>query len=186
MSIAWTDGAAESKTITWLHFETACLVNKEKELTLVEVRPTTKTAGAGYFDSIQLLKNLTNDKVMGSEKIFHLFNDEVSGEFYRPIFGAIADAKIVAAHLVPAEDIIGSDSDYMQFRLINNLTAEVICTKTFLSGIDAVQNEVADFGPVTAAYADIAAGQSVSLIKDNFGTGMTMPKCLFIIEWDLN
>lgn len=186
MPTTWYEGAAVSKPVEWTHIEQVVQVNPEKELLGVEINVWTKHTvyGDGYFDSIQLLKNLTNDKVMGSEKIFHLF-DEVTGTWVRPVFGAIADSRIVACHIVPTDGITGDDSDYMQLRLVNYQTSEDICTKTFVSGINAVAHEVTDFGPVDTSAAVIPAGGSVSLEKQDYGSGMTLPQCIIIIEWDL-
>ena len=185
MPITWINGELNGVNIEWLHIEEICEVNDDKELLHVTVSGITDGLnGNGYFDVFQLLKNLTNEKITGSEKVFLLLN-QTSGEFTKAVFGAIEDAQIVAAHIVPVSTITGDDTNYMKLRIVNADTGLDICTKTFVTGIDANSQEVTAFGPTDDTAGEIEAGKGVILIKDDYGGGMTLPQCAIILEWDL-
>lgn len=185
MAFTWIDGELSNVPIEWLHVEGICEVNAQKELLHVKVSGNTaELNGNGYFDLFELLKNLTEEKANGSEKVFLLI-DETAQTFTKAVFGAIIDTKIVAAHIIPVATITGNDSDYMKLRLVNADTNADICAKTFVSGINANSQEVTDFGPADDTAGAIEAGKGVVLLKENYGGGMTLPQCIIILEWDL-
>lgn len=187
MAFTWIEGELQEVGIEWLHVEGICEVNSEKELLRVRVSGVTDGLdGYGYFDLFQLCKNLTNDKITGNEVIYLLIEEIPADQGAEiPVFGAVTEAQIVAVHIIPKETITGNDINYMQLKLVNKDTGAVICTKTFLSGVNAPAYEVMDFGPVDEEAGAINIGQGVSFVKEEFGGGMTLPKCLLIIEWNL-
>jgi len=183
--MTWIEGELQEVLIEWLHIEGFCEVRDDVELLKVKVSGITDgLSGYGYFDLFQLCKNLLNEKIAGAEVIY-LHLDEVTGIVEIPVFGAVTESQIVAAHIVPKEYITGNDENYMQLRLVNKETGTIICTKTFLSGTDAPAYEVTDFGPVNEMNGEINLGQGVSFVKENFGGGMTLPQCVLIIQWNL-
>jgi len=186
MALTWISGELNALTIEWLHIEAICEVNKDIELLTVKLSGITENlTGGGYFDNYLLLKNLLNEKTTGAN-IIYLPVPETSGEIEIPVFGSIVEiAEIVAAHIVPKFDIIGSDSDYMTLKLINKESSEVICTKTFLAGADALAYEVTDFGPANENNNAVNYGKGVSLVKEDTGGGMTLPQSVLIVEWNL-
>lgn len=185
--MTWIEGELQGLEIEWLHVEGICEVNSEKELLRVRVSGVTEGLdGYGYFDMFQLCKNLLNEKITGSEVVYLLLGEVSAGVTVEiPVFGAVTEAQIVAAHLVPKETITGNNSDYMQLKLVNKDTGAVICTKTFLSGVNAPAYEVTDFGPVDEEAGAINVGQGVSFAKEEFGAGMKLPQCTLVIQWDL-
>lgn len=70
---------------------------------------------------------------------------------------------------------------HLELKLINKHTDNVICTKTFITGIDAPAYQVTDFGPVDEEKSELEYGQAVSLVVE----GGTLPECLLIIQWDV-
>lgn len=181
----WIAGELTNLPVEWLRIETICPVNKERELLKVRVTGLTEgLTGGGYFDEFVLKKNLLDEKQTGAEKVF-LPIDETTGEIELPVFGATVEAIVVAAHIVPENPITGNDSDYMTLKLVNKETGVVICTKTFVAGVDAASYEVCDFGPVNEAAGAINICQAVSFKKMDTGAGMTLPRCLLIVEWNL-
>ena len=182
MAVTWIPGELNNMQIEWLTIEAICPVSDSKELLSSKIRAVTKDlTGGGYFDDFKLRLNLTNEKITGSEKIF-LPVEESVGDIELPVFGAVVDAQIFAAHIVPKSTITGNTSGPMVLELVNKNTGDTICTKTFITGADAIEYEVTDFGPVDDTAGAIDLGYGVSFKKT--GT-MTLPECLIIIEWDL-
>lgn len=174
MPFEWIESGPAEIEVSWLHVETICPVSDEKELLKVRVSVITEGLG-GYFDNIQLFKNLTREKLFGSEVVYI----PIDGRTEVPIFGAVKDAQIVVAHIVPKSDIIGGDPPLV-LELINKGTGDTICTKTFTEGVNASAYQVTDFGPVSEAASEIEFGQAVSLVVDG-----TLPESLLVIQWDL-
>lgn len=185
MAFAYIDCDPVETGVEWLRLESVCPTNKEKELLRARVTGLTEgLAGGGYFDQFQLRKNLLNEKQIGSEIIYRLLQ-AVTGPFETVVFGATVEAQIVACHIVPAQNITGSNSDYMTLKLVNKETGNVICTKTFLAGVDASAWEVCNFGPVNEEASHVNLTKGVSLVKEDTGTGMILPVSLLIVEWNL-
>lgn len=178
----WVSGELNNLQIEWLAIEAVCPVSDSKELLSTKIKAVTKDlTGGGYFDDFQIRLNLTNEKLTGSEKIF-LPIEESAGDIELPVFGAVVDAQIIAAHIVPKSTITGNTGSPMTLELVNKNTGDTICTKTFITGTDATAYEVTDFGPVDAGAGEIDFGYGVSLRKAG---GMTLPECLIVVEWDL-
>lgn len=174
--MAWIDGDLQEYDVEWMSFEATCEVANNKEL--LRVRVSAVTDGfAGFFDNFQLLKNLTNEKLFGAEVAYIPIDPN---EAESPVFGAVKDFQIIAAHIVPKQDIVGGDPP-LELKLINKHTDNVICTKTFITGIDAPAYQVTDFGPVDEEKSKLEYGQAVSLVVE----GGTLPECLLIIQWDV-
>lgn len=187
MAFTWIEVELQGLEIEWLHVEGICEINPEKELLRVRVNGITNgLSGYGYFDLFQLCKNLLNDKITGNEVVYLPLEEIPAGQVVEiPVFGAVVEAQIAAAHLVPKQTIAGNDTNYMQLKLVNKETGAVICTKTFIAGIDAPAYEVTDFGPANETAGAINIGQGVSLVKEEFGAGMTLPQCVLVIQWNL-
>jgi len=180
--MVWVVGELNNLAIEWLAIEAICPVSDSKELLSTKIRAVTKNlTGGGYFDDFKLRLNLTNEKITGSEKIF-LPIEESAGDTEFPVFGAVVDAQIVAAHIVPKSTITGNTGSPMVLELVNKNTGDTICTKTFITGTNAPAYEVTDFGPADADAGEIDFGYGVSLRKTG---GMTLPECLIIVEWNL-
>lgn len=183
--MTWIEGELQEVEIEWLHIEGICEVRDDVELLKVKVSGITDGLdGYGYFDLFQLCKNLLNDKITGAE-IVYLPIDEIVGYTEIPVFGAVVESQIIAAHIVPKTAITGNDINYMRLKLINKETGAIICTKTFLSGTDAPAYEVTDFGPANEIAGAVSLGQGISFLKEEFGSGMILPQCLLIIQWNL-
>lgn len=185
--MTWIEGELQGIEIEWLHVEGICEVNSEKELLRVKVSVITDgMEGYGYFDLVQLCKNLMNDKIIGAEVVYLLLDEIPAGTPIEiPVFGAVTEVEIVSAHMVLKEPIVGNDINYMQLKLVNKETDAVICTKTFIAGIDATAYTVTDFGPVDEEAKQLSLGQAVSLVKEEFGAGMKLPQCTLVIQWNL-
>lgn len=182
--MTWVDGELYGIDVEWLHVEGICEANPDVELLKVRVSGITEGLdGYGYFDLFQLCKNLLNDKITGNEVVC-LPIDEITGSVEIPVFGAVVDAQIIAVHIVPKSAITGNDTNYMQLKLVNKETGATICTKTFLSGVDAPAYEVTDFGPASDTAGAINLGRGISFVKEEFG-GMVLPQCVLIIQWNL-
>lgn len=181
MAFTWIAGDLDNIPIEWLHLEAVCEVSREAELLTVKLSGLTEDL-EGYFDNFALFKNLLEDKLTGNEVVY-LPVDETADEFEIPIFGAVVEvAQIMAAHIIPKEDIIGSDTDPIILKLISKETGDTICTKTFLAGTDALAFEVTDFGPVNENNNEINYGKGVSLAKEG---AAALPPSLIVVEWNL-
>jgi hypothetical protein len=178
VKVEWIDGELQECDIEWMNFEAVCEVADNKELLRVRVSAVTEGFhGAGFFDNFQLLKNLTNEKLFGAEIVYIPVDSNTSET---PVFGAVKDSKIVSAHIVPKQDIAGSDPPLV-LKLIHKQTGGTICTKTFSTGVDAPAYQVTDFGPVDEEKSELEYGQAVSLAVN----GGTLPECLLVIQWDV-
>jgi len=187
LAFTWIEGELQEVEIEWLHVEGICEVNSEKELLRIRVSGITDGLDDyGYFDLFQLCKNLLNDKITGNEIVYLPLEEIPAGQGVEiPVFGAVVEAQIAAAHLVPKQTITGSDTNYMQLKLVNKETGAVICTKTFIAGVDAPAYEVTDFGPVNETAGAVSIGKGVSLIKEEVGGGMALPQSVLVIQWNL-
>jgi hypothetical protein len=186
VAITWVEGTLQSLDVEWLHVENICEV-RDVELLKVRVSGITDSLnGYGYFDLFQLCKNLLNEKITGNETIYLPLDEVPAGAITEiPVFGAVIEAQIVAAHIVPKTNITGNDTNYMALKLINKETGTVICTRTFLNGINAPAYKVTDFGPANETNGTINLGQSVSFVKEEVGSGMTLPQSILVIQWNL-
>jgi hypothetical protein len=186
--MTWIEGELQPLDVEWLHIEGICQVRENAELLRVTVAAETSgLEGYGYFDLFQLCKNLLNEKIISANVVYLPLNEVPAGVATEiPAFGSVVEiAQIVGVRLIPKETIVGNDSDYMQLKLVNKETGAVICTKTFIAGVDALAYEVTDFGPVDENAGAINFGQGVSLAKEEFGAGMTLPQSVLVIQWDL-
>lgn len=185
--LIWVNSDLQALPIEWIRVDSVAEVRDDAEIIRARYRVVTlNLAEGGFFDELGFFQNLLHDKITGNNVVYFPIAPLAQGvPLEIPVFGAVTEAQIVAAHLVPKETITGNDSDYMQLKLVNKDTGAVICTKTFLSGVNAPAYEVTDFGPVDEEAGAINVGQGVSFAKEEFGAGMTLPRCLLIIEWNL-
>lgn len=181
MAIEWVVGSLKSVSIEWMCVEGIAPVSNKELLTVrFEARTTDEAYGYIYFDNFGLFRNLTNDKTLGNYIVYLPIEVGTTG---LPVFGALRDCHIAAAHLVPKEQITGSSEDPMQLILRNVETDEIICTKTFGAGINALAYEVTPFGPAHEEHKELNLGGGVRFEVD--GTG-SIPEMLLVIEWNLS
>lgn len=184
MAWTWIEGDLLEVPIEWVLIEAICPVADDRELLRIKLTAASDEDEPVYFDDLQLFINLTREKLLGWEKVF-LPLGQLTGNAEIPVFGAVVEAKIVAAHIVPKQTITGNNSSYCTLKLVNKETGAAICTKTFLAGVDAPAFEVTDFGPVNEVAGAINLGQGVSLVKEDSGGGLVVPESMLIIQWDL-
>jgi len=182
MSISWVSGQLQNLTVKWLHVEVTATVNQEKEFLSAQfLAELVESNGLNaYFDNFSLTKNLINDKTLGN---YIVYLSLLAGTTEYPVFGALADCHIAAAHIVPKADITGTDESPMQLLLRNVDTNEVICTKTFVFGNNAAANQVTSFGPVNDTNKELYPGNGVTFEQSG---GSSIPDILLIIEWNLS
>lgn len=185
MSFTWIAGEASNVPITWTNIEAICEVDPDRELVSTDFEVVTLSLGfAGYFDNFSFQRNRTEEKTIGSDIAQLLIeSSSSSNEFSFPAFAGFTDCSIVAAHIVPQENIVGADGDYCQLRLVNKTTSDVLGTKTFTLGNDIDAFEIGDFGGISEEL--IEAGDVIAIEKENTGSGMALPQFLLAIEWNL-
>ena len=182
----WVLGELATVPVEWLRREASVAIDTEKELLNIEFHASAISAGSGYWDYFQLLYDLTAEKLTGSDVVYiplPAINAGTDDE--RVIFGAVKKCEIVAAHLVPESAITGDGTDYVQLRLLRKSDDAIICTKTFVTGIDAPAWEVSDFGGVSDANAILEIGDSVSLDVVHSAGGLAVDRYVLILQWNL-
>lgn len=182
--MTWFDSLLQPLPIVWTHIEAICEIDPDRELLSTNFEVITKSLGGyGYFDDLYLYKNRTNELINGSD-VMSLLIDSSSGEFEIPVFASVKeDCTIVAAHIVPKEGIIGNSIDYCQLRLYNVTQAKNLGSKTFIAGNDANAFELTSILGISEEIMEY--GDVVTLVKENFGSGMSLPQLLLVIEWNL-
>jgi len=182
MAISWVAGELNELPVKWLTVKGTAKVNQEKEFLTAKflIKLIQSNGMDAYFDNFALTKNLLNDKTLGNSIIYLPL---LAGTTEYPVFGALADCHIVAAHIVPKADITGTDESPMQLLLRNVDTNEVICTKTFILGNNATANQVTSFGPVNDTNKELYPGNGVTFEQSG---GCSIPDILLIIEWNLS
>jgi len=182
----WVLGELATIPVAWLRREVAVPVNTEKELLSVTLHASAVADGSGYWDYFQVLYDLTAEKLTGSDVVYiplPAINAGTDDE--RVIFGAVKRCEIVAAHLVPESSLTGDDTNYVQLRLLRKSDDAIICTKTFVTGIDAPAWEVTDFGGVDPDNALLEIGDSVSLDIVHTAGGLFVDRYVLILQWNL-
>lgn len=183
--ITWVDSELKEIPIMWQSIEFIAPVKEDAEILTAKYRIVTNDIG-GYFDNLGFFINLSNEKLTGSEKVFLPIPRIQQGEIREfPVFGAVQEVQIVAAHIMFKETVTGNNSNYVQLQLVNKESDEIISTLTFLEDINAASYEVISFGPVNEEYGAINLYKGVALKVEQFGAGMELPEAILIIEWDL-
>lgn len=182
--MTWFDSALQPLPIVWTALEATCDVDPDRELLSSDFEVlTVGLGGYGYFDNLFFNRNRTNEIINGSD-VMNLLIDPASGEFEIPVFLSVKeDCTIVAAHIVPKEDIIGDDTDYCKLMLYNVTQAKTLGTKTFLLGNDVNALEMSSIGGINEEIMEY--GDVVVIAKENLGGGMDLPQFLLVIEWNL-
>ena len=183
MAFNWIEGDMVEMPIVWNKAEVIVDVDSQVELLNVDVEAITKGM-AGYFDDIVLARNLTNDKLFASEKIYHML-PQIGGNTEKVVIGAIDTLQIKNVHIVPSDSIIGDDTNYAILKLRNKETNEIITTFNLLAGTTLIANLVYNFPALNDENAIILEGESATFEVENVGSGMTIPESLLIIEWDV-
>lgn len=179
--LVWEYSEASEVPIEWQTFEVTVPIDDERELVKVTFSIHDSSKVAGFFDDLQVLKNLMNDKLMANNIIYMPIEAIPAGQpLERIVYGALEISTIVKVSYVPEEDIIGGSG--LQLSIKHTNSDELICTKTFMEGSDATRGVVADFGPVDKGHADVIASNSVKLVKTSQGA---LPRGVLIVQWDI-
>ena len=187
----WIIGTIGEIEIEWLRREVVIPVNTNKELLSIKVAGTAiqgpgATSGAGYFDLFLLKRNLTDEKIIGSEVTYIPIEAVSAGTaFETPVFGAVKVCRIVAAHIIPKATITGGNTNYMQLQIVRKSDDAIISTKTYLAGVDSPAYEVSDFGPVNESNAVLALNDGVSFKVVHTGGGLALPDSVLVLQWNL-
>ncbi len=184
MAFTWVDSEAVEVPIQWTLQESEVEVNAGKELIRITFRVFTDGAEcAFYVDRLELRFDLERELIEGDRVSYIWLPGAPAGNVEFPVWGATRDVEITGAFLVPKAEIVGSDSDYTQLKLVRNDTSVTICTKTFLSGTTAPAYTVTQFGPVS--NGELPFGVGIKLVKEDFGNGMVLPELVVVITWNL-
>jgi len=174
MGMTWTDGNVGAIPVQWLRLTSTIQVNQNKEL----VTAMFKANGYQYFDNFSLKRNLSNERTVGNNILTIPISANVS-EY--PVFGALSDCYISAAHIFPKAQITGANPALV-LTLKNTEDDSTICTKTFAAGTDAPAYEVTAFGPADEDHYEISTGYGVKLEVSGSGS---IPDLLLLLEWNL-
>lgn len=186
MTLNWKSSEIKEVNINWQKFEANIPINPHKELLSLSVELINNEDFAAFFDLISMEKNITNDKLYGSQVAYIPFEGaDIGDTINRTFFGALNINKIVRISYVPEISIIGSSIDHMQLQIVHDPSGEILSTKTFVDEVSCEQRLVFDFGPINPTLATLAAGESLRLVKQDVGTGMILPRGLLIIQWDI-
>lgn len=185
--LIWADTPLEQFSMQWFGFESVIPVNPNKEVISVKVELLNKEqTEPAYFDNIELLKNLINDKLLGAEVVYIPVEEiDAATTLQRIVFGATSILKIVRVSYAPEEPIIGNDTDSFQLQLFNPNRGLLLSTASFVAGRDEAANRVFDFGPVNSELAVMEPTETLQLRKINTGNGKKLPRGVLIIQWDL-
>lgn len=168
--------------LQWQKFEVYVPIDPERELVKLTFSMHNESQIPGFFDDLEVLKNLMNDKLMASNIIYMPIEEVPAGQsLERIVYGALELSTIVKASYVPEESINGS-VESLQLSIKHTTINTTICTKTFLEGTSAQSGLVFDFGPVDKDKADVLAANSVKLVK---GTAGKLPRGVLILQWDV-
>lgn len=187
MALDWKITEPQEALIDWYDFETIVDINPDKEVLSVTIELINEEPYVAFFDDIFLKKNLINDKLLGAEKVYLLLEEATPlDEINRTVFGATENSRLISLAYAPESPIVGDDVNYSQLQIVNETTKEVLASKTFILETDAEERKVFTFGPVDTEKAEIDVYDTLTLVKKNFGTGMTLPRGLLILFWDIN
>ncbi len=185
-ALVWVNSDVQVLSVAWTAVSSFAPIRDDAEIIRARYRVVTKDlADGGYFDSLGFFRNLLRDKITGNNVVYFPVAPIAQGESLEiPVFGAVTEAQVVAAHLVPKEAITGRDGDYAQIQLVNKGSEQVLSTLTFIAGIDALAHEVISFGPVNQ-YGEFEIYKGMSYRVEQVGMGMALPELALIIEWNL-
>ncbi|MNH07513.1 hypothetical protein D3C79_669070 [compost metagenome] len=179
--LIWDYSDITDVEIEWQQFEAIVPIDNERELTSVKFSIINSSTVTGYFDDLEVLKNLLNDKLMG-KNIIHMPIESIPDgtSLDRIVFGAIEVSTIVKVSYVPEENIAGNSG--MQLSMKHTLSNNIICTKTYVNPTGSPRGIVADFGPVDSEYSDVLTSNSIKFSKSPEGY---LPRGVLIIQWDV-
>ena len=182
----WIVGDIASVEVEWLRREVVIPVNNQKELVSIKISGVALANGEGFFDMYGLQRNLSEEKLFGSEVSYFQLEPVAAGTAFEvPIFGAVKTCRIVSAHIVPISNIIGNNANHIQLQLVRKSDNAVICTRTYLQDSNSMAYEVDSFGPVNQANAILDLSDSVSFKIVQEGSGLTLPQSILAIQWNL-
>lgn len=183
--VDWIESSVVGVPVTWYTQEMTMEVNDEKELLRTIVTAVTNGAVSRiYVDVFKLLRDLERDLIEG-DKITYVLVPEQVGNYERAVWGATKDVQVNHVYLVPRANVIGNDLNYTQLSIKRKDSEAILCTKTFIAGIDAPAYTVTSFGPVNTAAGALSTNVGLSLLKEDSGDGMLLPEMVLIIEWNL-
>jgi hypothetical protein len=185
--MVWFDGSGTALAVQWTTLSRVAAINAERELVGVRLTGAASNYTGGiYIDDYVLKKNLTNERSIGNIcQCLPLAFNGAGVDLELPAIGAYRDIEIKAAYLLPKTAITGDDTDYIKLTLKNKKSGNAICTKTFVTGVDADAYAMAAFGGVDSDEAIIDEGESASIIVTNYCSGMDLPDSLLCIEYNL-
>ncbi len=177
MAITWISSPLKELPVQWMTFETVIVPDANKELLQVKFGMRSDyPAGPVYFDQLALYRNLTNERLLAN---YVVYIPVPAGTVRVPVFGAVVNSYLVAAHIVPKLGITGEDPA-LQLQIFNAATEQVICTKTFIEGSNANANELVNFGGTDESTRELTAGESAYL--EVVGA---FPDLLLVLQWNV-
>lgn len=167
--------------IEWQTFEAMIPIDDDRELTGFTFSIHNSSDVNGYFDNLEVLKNLLNDKLLAKNIIFMPIETIPDGtSLDRIVFGAPELSTIVKVSYVPEENIVGNSG--MQLSIKHTLTNNIVCTKTYTNPTGSAKGIVTDFGPVDELYSDVLAANSIKFSKSPEGE---LPRGVLMVQWDV-
>lgn len=179
--IIWEYSETTEVPIQWQQFEVTVPIDPDRELTKFTFSLEDNSNVSAYFDNLEVLKNLMNDKLLANNIIFMPIEEVPAGTpFSMLVYGSVDLTTIVKVSYVPEQAIVGGEG--LQLRMNHTITGGLICTKTFLEDSGAEAGIVTDFGPIDKEHRDVLVTQSVTFSKTAAGK---LPKGILIIQWDI-
>ncbi|MDF2884261.1 MAG: hypothetical protein K0R54_4828 [Clostridiaceae bacterium] len=188
MAINWINGEASYIDVLWQEISEEIQINPNKELVSIQIQCINNAESSGYFDKLSIKENLTNEKINGNSITYIPIEQINIGNSICevPVFAAVKNNKISAIHILTSDDIVGSDMDTIKLSIVNKVTGDIISTKTFVSGVNAINYNLCNFGAVDLDKQNISTGTGLCLRIDPINNNKIFPQSVLVIEWDIN
>lgn len=187
MVLEWLNSDPSLVELQWQEFEQIIEINPDKELLRIDMQIVNEEGFPIYFDKLSVKQNITNNKLAASYMSAIPIEGASLGIFERLVFGTTQDVRIVSVSFATEEAITGTLENQMKWSIINNKTSIVICTRTIIEDVQVNAKGIIDFGPIDAdtEIGAVLAGETISFKKEDTVGGMTVPRGLLIINWDI-
>ena len=189
----WVEGEGATLPIEWYYFQDWIDLDTQAEVTDFQIEPETLAhEGGGHFDAFALKRSLLFDKLFGTY-VTHICLEEVAyGDMPLeiPLFGSVKDGlwcEIKSVDILPLASTSFGANDRVQFRVHNSETAGTVCTRTIMETDDLVKGRTMRFSSPAPAHAFVNFSYGLYLFVEIPATydGVTIPRSLIVIQWDI-